>query len=94
MKKIRFLNLHIKWSFSINRYKRLTFELPIWADDVYIIKVDNNFKIKYYKGSEKFFIDLPKCNHAEEIYLTPRTYKFNGDRLYSTYREIIVEIFY
>jgi len=94
MKKCRFLNLHINWSFSMLRFKQLTFELPVWADDVHVTKIHNTHKIKYYKGSKSFFIDLPKCKSVDEIYLTPRTYKFNGDRLYSTYREIIVEIFY
>lgn len=94
MRKIRILNLQFKWFFSVNKFKKLTFQLPLWADDTHVNKDDGNYRIKYYKGCKPFYIDLPKCKHVDEISITPRTYKKDGDRLLSTHREIVVEIFY
>lgn len=71
MKTIRILGfskrtaIQIDWSFTFWRIKRLTFSIPDWADDTCVTttdKDDNNIPpiIKYYKGSTRYYIPLPK----------------------------------
>jgi hypothetical protein len=102
MKAFRFLNLHIDWHIAIFRIKRLTFNIPNWADDVCVTTTDVNNndispKIKYYKCSTRFYIDLPKCKKANVIFLTPMYVinggYFNGRRQRTMNRKIVVDIF-
>jgi hypothetical protein len=99
MKTYRILGIEINFSFSIRRVKRLTFDLPDWADDTCITTSDVNnnkipHKIKYYKGSTRYYIDLPKCIDAQEVSLTPMYGIVNNDRVRMTNRKIVVDIYY
>lgn len=98
MKKIRFLGLQVDFHLSIRRVKRLQFDLPDWADDTCITTYDVDdkpipHKIKYYKGSTRFYIDLPKCKDAVKVFLTPLYSIVDGKRVRSTDRKIIVDVY-
>ena len=111
MKNLKFFGIEIEYSFSLRFTKRLTFNLPDWADDVCLtcfevdetsIKFPSNtteypfsfkkgWKIKYYKGSTLYLIDLPKCKNAKKLFITPRINKESME--YNKKRIIIVKIY-
>lgn len=96
MKRIKFLGIEIEYFFSFSRVKRLTFDLPDWADDTCVSAI-NMFgdeippTIKYYKGSNVFYIDLPKCKTAKMVSLSPMYDKVNKCRMKN--RKIVVDIY-
>jgi hypothetical protein len=99
MKTFKIFGYQIRFFFSVRRIKRLTFNLPDWADDTHITTVDADdksftYKIKYYKGSTPFYIDLPKCNDAVMVYLTPYSIIIDGKKVNMTNRKIIIDILY
>lgn len=98
MKSFTIFGFKIEFFFSIRRVKRLTFDLPDWADDTCISKIDNDCntispRIKYYKGSKVFYIDLPKCKDAILVSLTPLNGIVDGKRQQMTNRKITIDIF-
>lgn len=95
MKTFRILGFDVRLFFSVRRVKRLTFDLPDWADDTCITTtdVDDTHKIKYYKGSTRYYIDLPKCSDAVKVSLTPLTGIVDGKRVAMTDRKIVVDVF-
>ena len=99
MKNYRILGFDIRLFFSIRRVKRLTIDLPEWSGDVCVTSTDANgdpmpHKIKYYKCSQRFYIDLPKCSDAIKVDLTPRYCSINGVRSNVKDRKIVVDIFF
>ena len=99
MKTFKILGFDVRLFFSVRRVKRLTFDLPDWADDTCITTTDVDgkpipHKIKYYKGSERYYIDLPKCSDAVKVSLTPLYGIVNGVRSRMTDRKIVVDVFY
>lgn len=103
MKLYMTLGFEVKTSSSLRKVERLTFNLPCWADDTDIIseiKEGNTiFKIRYWRGRDDFYIDLPKCNKACKVSLTPLyrdDYRDDPQILrpvYNTNRKIIVDIY-
>ena len=96
MKTIKFFGIQIDWSFAFWRVKRLTFDLPDWADDTCVTTsdVDGNQiqpTIKYYKGSTRYYIDLPKCKKANDVFITPMYDRKNNCRMSN--RKIIVDVY-
>ena len=87
--------LNITFFFSIYHVKKLTFNLPDWADDTCITYHDaiKGYRIKYYKGSTVFYIDLPKCKKADLVFLTPITGIVYGKRIQMTNRIITIDIY-
>ena len=99
MKRFRILGFDVRFFFSLRRIKRLTFDLPDWADDTCITTLDTYYnpishKIKYYKGGTPYYIDLPKCNDAEVVSLVPMVKKVSGERVAMTNRKIVVDVFF
>lgn len=99
MKTFKILGFDVRLFFSVRRVKRLTFDLPDWADDTCITTTDVDdkpmpHKIKYYKGSTRYYIDLPKCSDAVKVSLTPLYGIVNGVRSRMTDRKIVVDVFY
>jgi hypothetical protein len=99
MRTFKFWGIQIDFLFIIWRVKRLTFDLPDWADDITIIFMNYHNeliqpRIKYHKGSKGFYeakyIDLPKCKTAKQIYVTP---KYDSDLNQTTNRKIVVDIY-
>jgi hypothetical protein len=98
MKTFRILGFDVRVFFSVRRVKRLTFDLPDWADDTCITTTDLDdkpipHKIKYYKGSIRYYIDLPKCSDAVKVNLVPLTGIVDGKRVAMTDRKIVVDVF-
>ena len=98
MKTFRIFGLDIRLFFSVRRVKRLTFDLPDWADDTCITTTGLDckpipHKIKFYKGNVRHYIDLPKCKDASIVSLTPLYGIVDGVRARNTNRKIVVDIF-
>lgn len=99
MKAFRILGFDVRLSFSVRRVKRLTFDLPDWADDVCVTTndVDGNtipHKIKYYKVATRYYIDLPKCKEVSVVSITPLSDIVDGVRSKMTNRKIVVDVFF
>jgi len=99
MKTIKIGNIVMNIAFNVDifRRKRLTFDLPAWADDTCVTHLDtpdNVYKIKYYKCSKRFYIDLPKCKRARLVSLTPLNSIKDGILQHNTDRKIVVDIDY
>ena len=99
MKTFRILGFDVRLFFSVRRVKRLTFDLPDWADDTCITTTDVDDKpiphtIKYYKGSTRYCIALPKCSDAVKVSLVPLTGIVDGKRVAMTDRKIVVDVFF
>jgi hypothetical protein len=81
---------------KFKRKKRLTYNIPDWADDVCVSRWDKNgiqvpWYIKYYKGSTRYTINIPSCKKVNTISLTPL---YNKNRTgYSINRKIIIDIY-
>lgn len=90
-RSFRFLGIQFRISFQVNRIKRMSFDIPDWADDCHIDMSDTpNAIIMYWKGSEKYFIELPKCIKADMVQLTPL---YASDRTtYNSNRKIVVDL--
>jgi hypothetical protein len=98
MKTFRILGFDVRLFISVRSFKRLTFDLPDWADDTCITTRDADdkpmpHKIKYYKGSTRYYIDLPKCSDAVKVSLVPLTGIVDGKRVAMTNRKIVVDVF-
>lgn len=92
MKTKRIFGLELSFHFSIERVKRMTFSIPDWADDCSVYNSDTSEAIiRYWKGSTKYFIKLPKCKRAKEISVSKL---YNKDRTgYNTNRKIVVDVY-
>ncbi len=95
MKTLKIFGFHIVYYFNLYNVKKLTFDLPDWADDTHVTNENpsNEWKIKYYKCSTTYYIDLPKCKKATVLSLTPLTDVVDGKRTAMTNRKIVVEIY-
>lgn len=99
MKTFRVFNIEISFFLSLHRVQRLTFHLPDWADDTCVADLDVDlkpmpFKIKYYHGSTRYYIDLPKCKNVKLVSLTPMVGIVDGKRTALTDRKIIVDLYF
>ena len=92
MKTLRFFGIQIKVAFCIDRVKRMTFDIPDWADDCYVHNSDTkDAVIRYFKGGTPHFIDLPKCKKADCVSVSKL---YNKDRTcYNTDRKIVVDVY-
>ena len=103
MKTFTFLNLQIRYFFSIRRCKRIVYSIPDWADDAHLRHgnisddgwgtPDGKDKICYYKGSKPYFIDLPDSKESVQVSLTPLYDTSSGIRKHSTGRTIVIDFF-
>ncbi len=98
MKTFRIFGLDITLLFSVKPVKRLIFDLPDWADDTCITNKDVNgasipHKIKYYRGSTSYYIDLPKCKDAKCVSITPMYFIDNHKKVDTKNRKIVVDLF-
>lgn len=81
--------MQINFHLSIFKIKRVSISIPDWADDVHVTYEN---KIKYYKGCDSFFIDLPKCRKSKEISITPHYDRHKNS--YNTDRKVVVDLFF
>lgn len=98
MKSLRILGFEIQAGLSVYRVKRLVCELPDWAIDTCITTsdIDGNsipHKIKYYKGIQRHYIDLPECRRVVQVSLTPKYEIVDGVKLRTTNRKLIIDLF-
>lgn len=100
MKTFRLLGREIKWHFSIKSVKRIAVSIPEWANDAHLRQgntdtdwstPDGKTKVCYYKGSKVYFIDIPECKRAEEVYVTPMYKKDKSG--YNPNRVVIVDLY-
>lgn len=94
MKTYRFLGLELKIAFCLSRVKRLEIDIPSWADDCYVHKSDTpDAIVRYWKGGEVYFIELPKCKKAKEISCSGMYEIIDDKREYAKNRKIVVDIY-
>ena len=85
--------MELTFHFKVERVKRVTYEIPSWADDTCVTNYgtpDGKYKISYYHGCDNSYINLPDCKRAEEVYLTPMRNKQGRIR----HRIIVIDLFY
>jgi len=102
MKTFRKFGIQIDFSLSIRRVKRMTFSIPDWADDAHLRQgrpmedgwgtPDGKTKICYFKGGKAFYIDVPDCKEAVEVFVTPM--KNRATLAYNTNRVVIVDLYF
>ena len=93
MKTYRIFGFNVKVTFYIDRVKRLTLDIPDWADDTWthVDADDGTISVRYFKGCKPFYIDLPKCKKADVVSVSKL---YNKDRTgYNTNRKIIVDAY-
>lgn len=94
MRTLKLFGLEINMSFSLNRVKRMVFDIPDWADDCYVHNCNTpKAVIRYWRGGEKYFIDLPKCIKAKEISVSRMYAISNGVRDYTQNRKVAVDVY-
>ncbi len=92
MKTYRIFGFNVKVAFCIDRVKRLTLDIPDWADDTWThTNDDGTISVRYFKGSKPFYIDLPKCEKADVVSVSKL---YNKDRTgYAKNRKIVVDAY-
>jgi len=94
MRIFRFFGIEIKTLFTLNRVKRLTFDIPCWADDCYVHNSDGSEAvIRYWRGGEAYYIKLPKCIRAKEISVSRMYCIVDDNREYAQNRKIVVDVY-
>lgn len=89
MKTYRFCGLQI--TFRIDRVKRMTFDIPDWANDCWTYSGDRPHCVRYWRGETAYYIDLPKCKGAKVVSVD-RLY--NKDRTgYNSNRKIVIDVY-
>lgn len=90
MKTYRFFGFRI--AFCIDRVKRMTFNIPDWADDCWTYSSDDKpYCVRYFKGGTAHYIDLPKCKKADVVSVDKLYNK--GRTGYNTNRKIVVDVY-
>ena len=89
MKTYIIFGLEIK--FSIRLVRRITYDLPDWADDVHLHQQNVIYSIIYYRSEREFKIPLIKCRSVEIIKITPKWIKIRS--IMSTNRKIVLNLY-
>lgn len=94
MRTLKFFGLELNVSLKLNRVKRMEIDIPYWADDCYIHNSDTSKAIIiYWRGGQKYNIDLPKCIKAKEIIVSRKYTIANGVRSYTKNRKVVVDVY-